>query len=376
MRQKDLQRGRRWDRLRDAIVYGYDWAAGNAVERLALGLSRIGVRVLHCDRLPFHLRGADTELHELEPNLYTFKASVPPSRLNRFPGMTHVHVASLLRQIFGHADALGMEQPVFLYANAGGILVPLCQAMKDRGCLRVFVAMDYTDSLSPNHVGQSDLTVVFSKTAYQRMHARWGEKIHHIPHGINLKPFRNVLASPENPPEVLAENPRPRLGYAGSSADEFLNTRVLRELLERRRDWSFISFHWSREMGGARKAVPLPNAYLLPWQAPEGFARCVSAFDVGFMPYDCSNVVLYNGPPMKLWDYFALGLPVVATPLVHLWEYDGGLVYLGETAKELESAVEKALAEPVDSPLRAKRKQLAEEHSVEALGRILERILS
>jgi len=359
--------------MRDAIIYGYDWEGANAIERVALSLARTGAKVLHCERVASLLRRPDTTLRKLEPGLFTFKPWVFPSRLNRLPGMPGVQGAAVARQILGHARELGLNKPVFLYASAGALLVPLCEAMKEHGCLLAHVAMDYVENLSPKHVGQSDLTLVFSRTAFHRMHARWGEKIRHIPHGVDLRPFRNLCACPEQAPPMLAAIPRPRLGYAGSSANEFLNTRVLGELLERHPEWSFVSFQWKPQSFGMAKATPLPNAHVLPWQAPEEFARHVAAFDVGFMPYDCSNVVLYNGPPMKLWDYFALGLPVVATPLIHLWEYEG-LVYLGETAKELERAVEAALAEPSDSPLRQQRKELAEKHSVEAVGRILESI--
>lgn len=64
----------------------------------------------------------------------------------------------------------------------------------------------------------------------------------------------------------------------------------------------------------------------------------------------------------------------MATPLIHLWEYEG-LVYLGETAAEPENAVQKALSEPVGRPLRQQRRGLAENHSLGTIGSVLERIL-
>lgn len=360
--------------MRDAIVYGHDWESRTAVERVALGLARAGATVLHCDRLCSLLRRPDTRLHELEPRLYTFKPWMLMSRLNRLPGAPRAQARLVAGQILKHARALGLNRPVFFYAEAGPLLDPLCEAMKEQGCLLVHIAMDYSEHLSPRHVGRSDMTLVFSKTAAQRMRARWGEKIHQIPHGVDLRPVRNLPAFADQHSTPLAAIPRPRLGYAGVATGDHVNTRVLGELLRRRPQWHFVSFAWNRGGIPLGPAVPLPNAHILPWQAPEAFAQCVAGFDVGFMPYDCSNVILYNGPPMKLWDYFALGLPAVATPLIHLWEYEG-LVYLGETANELEVAVEKALAEPADSPLRQKRKDLAEKHSVEALGHLLRDLL-
>lgn len=361
--------------MRDAIVYGDDWEAAGATERIALAIARVGGKVVHCDSPNSAIKRLDNQRCELEPNLYTFRPRILASRLNRYPGLARLQGAAVARQILGHAQALGLKDPLFVYTWAGPLLEPLCQAMKAHACALIHAYGDSFEGMEAEHVGQSDLTLVISRTAFHRLRARWDDKIRHVPHGVDLRPFRALRANPEDSPPVLAAIPRPRLGYAGGNAHENLNTRVLRELLERRPEWSFVSFQWRPASFGMTPAVPLPNAHVIPWQAPEPFARCVAAFDVGFMPYDCSNLVLYNGPPMKLWDYFALGLPVVATPLIHLWEYEG-LVYLGETARELERAVETALAEPSDSPLRQKRKELAEKHSVEALGRLLDGIFS
>ncbi|HVB34272.1 MAG TPA: hypothetical protein VNJ52_07890 [Patescibacteria group bacterium] len=360
--------------MRDAIVYGYDWASAGPMERLALTVARAGGRVLHCDAVRSVLKRPDTSLREIELNLFTFTPVILTSRLNRYPKMPQLQGAAVARQILEHARTLGLKNPVFFYGCPGKLFPSLCQAMKAHGCLLVHMYTDSFESVEEKYIDPSDRTVVFSRTAFHRVRARWDEKIFHGFYGIDLGPFRDLRSCPELPPPLLEAVPRPRLGYTGSFAGEFLNTRVLRELFERRRQWHLVSFQWRPEQYGLTPALPLPNAHVLPWQGPEGLARCVAAFDIGLMAYDCSNVVLLNTAPMKLWDYFALGVPVVATPLIDLWEYEG-LVYFGETAKELERAVEAALAEPKDSPLREKRKQEAEKHSMEAFGRALEAIL-
>jgi hypothetical protein len=361
--------------VRDAIVCGYEWGSGTGpVERIAVALARVGAKVLHCGPATSLAKKPDTKLRQIESNLFSFTPWAYAYRLNRIPGFPRMQSDAVTRQILQHARELGLEKPLFIYANLGRMVVPFCETMRNHGCLLVHTRPDYADTLFPVHVEQSDLALVFARALYHRMRAKWGEKIRLGFFGIDLLPFQGVQLDPENPPAVLEKIPRPRLGYVGSYAKDFLNIPVLRELLERRRDWSFISFRGRTQGPSAEPDVPLPNAHLLPWQEPEQFARCTAGFDVGFMPYDCFSTVLFNNPPMKLWDYFALGMPVVATPMLHLWEYEN-LIYLGETARELEAAVEKALAEPPGSSLRQKRMEVAEQHSAESLGRLLERIL-
>jgi hypothetical protein len=92
------------------------------------------------------------------------------------------------------------------------------------------------------------------------------------------------------------------------------------------------------------------------------------------MPYDCANPYNLHCVPLKLFDYFALGMPVASTPIVAIQEY-GGLVYAGGTANELADAISLALRESDDSPKKAKRVAVAREHSVENVSEILRVIL-
>jgi hypothetical protein len=92
------------------------------------------------------------------------------------------------------------------------------------------------------------------------------------------------------------------------------------------------------------------------------------------MPYDCRNERDFNCAPLKLFDYFAAGLPVVSTPIIYLWDM-ADVVFTGDTAAELVGAVESALLEPHDSPKRARRKEIASEHSIENIALLLGRVL-
>jgi hypothetical protein len=93
------------------------------------------------------------------------------------------------------------------------------------------------------------------------------------------------------------------------------------------------------------------------------------------MPYDCLSKKNLYCSPLKLYDYFLRGLPVVSTPILEISDFKD-LVYVGSTAEELSTAVVCALEEPPDSPKRALRKDAARAHSTEAQGKRLEEVLA
>ena len=92
------------------------------------------------------------------------------------------------------------------------------------------------------------------------------------------------------------------------------------------------------------------------------------------MPYDRSHPKNLHCVPLKIFDYFALGMPVVSTPIVAVREY-ADLVYLGATPNEFAEAISFALKEPIDSPKRAKRMTVARDHSIDSLAPMLETML-
>ena len=85
---------------------------------------------------------------------------------------------------------------------------------------------------------------------------------------------------------------------------------------------------------------------------------------VGFMPYRLDDMKNLHCVPLKLFDYFAAGMAVVATPITYLAAHTD-LVYLGRTEHELKAAIEAAFHEPADSSIKRERRAFAERHSIE-----------
>ena len=292
-------------------------------------------------------------------NIYVVRPRHWGHRLNYFPPLEKAQSAALAEQLASLAGKLGLRDPIFFHCNTGR-LRHLCTEMKKR-FFSVYLRLDYYDSDSDYFAQVSDATLAIPRSIFHKLKAKFGAKVKLMPQAVELGLFE-VSSHDAGPARAkLAEIPRPRLGYLGPARDR-LNTPLLLALLREHPQWHMVSI--------GDPAVPLPNAHALPKVDPEGLAGYVREFDVGFLPYDCGNEQWLHCVPLKLFEYFALGLPVVSAPLINLGEYED-LIYFGDTPESMAPAIKAALDEPADSPKRSKRMQVAREHSIESLGRVL-----
>jgi glycosyltransferase involved in cell wall biosynthesis len=349
--------------MRDAIVFsGMSWEAFNVPERISLALAQLGCTVLHCGAPLSVLRHTPRPVREVSPGIHSLHLSFVSSRLNMFPSMPNLQAGMMRRQIQGLARELCLRDPIFFYSPLGEQF-PLCQQMK-RDHFLVHLAMDHIrcDPHYERHVDLSDQTLVIPRSSYHASRAKFGEKVKLIPQSVDFTRLNVAIKSNERESSQLTGIPKPRLGYLGSVQSR-LNLPLLSSVLEAHPDWHFISM-------GSQRAVPLSNAHGLPWVPADELSVLIRSLDVAFLPYNCSDDYQLHCVPLKVFDSFALGIPVVSTPLINLWEYKD-LIYFGDTAQELASAIENALREPPDSPKRAARIEIAKIHSLENLATLL-----
>jgi hypothetical protein len=327
---------------------------------MALALARAGSRVLYCENPVSVLRHSARALTEVETGVFALGLKFVSHRLNSLPVLRQVQARLLANQIVRNARKLGLYDPIFVYPH-GDYCLPLCREFRRRGFRLVHVSMDYELELQIEHARESDLTLSIPQAAYQELHAKFGEKVKLLPQFSAYEDANGATGRRQDPP-VLAMIPRPRLGYLGSITGR-VSVPALAEILTEHPEWHFVSF-------GKTSRLPLSNGHVLPWQSRREASAILDGLDVGFMPYDCSDQKNLHCVPLKLFDYFARGIPVVSTPIVYLRQFDD-LVYLGTTPRELADAISHALAEPLQSPKKARRQAIARKHSIDNLSRLL-----
>ena len=351
--------------LRDAIVFsGWSWETFNVPERTALALAQLGLKVLYVENpiSVFRQKSLGT-LREVDDRIFALRPVFLGSRLQAVPLVAAVQANIVARQILTYKNRLGLRNPLFVYPWMGTFW-SLPAFMKRRGHFAVRIIMDYEELKEVDRLAIADFTLSCQPCALHDAQERFAGRVCIVSQAIDLAAFNNVAAHPE--PKALAAVPRPRLCYVGLANPDRLNVSAVGEIMRRHPLWHFVFF-------GKNTWPGLPNVHALPWTSRNELPAYVQACDVGFMPYKCKERELHANP-LKLLDYFALGKPVVATPIIHLWQYED-LVYRGHSVEQLEGAIFAALAEPINSPKRQRRMEIAKEHSIEKLAEVLRKVL-
>jgi hypothetical protein len=353
----------------DAIVFSsWNWDTFNVPERIALALAGRGWRVLYCGMPVSRFRKPDTSTREVAPGVHAFTPEYLGGKLASLPMLGESQWKSVARQIHEQAKALGFAAPTFIYSHAEGI-EPLCLEMRALGSKLVHICMDYPEPHQYRLIEISNRALVIPPTVYTKLRAKYGDKIESIPQSIYIA---NGTAQPATTPSTTAAPaletvPHPRLGYLGPVWAR-VNLPLMHAVLTAHPKWHFVCF-------GDTTALPLANVHGMEWSRPDELLHYVAGFDVGVMPYDLHDEKNLHCVPLKLFDYFLAGLPVVSTPVLSLTEFSD-LIYFGDTPATFARAIEAALAEEASSAKRSKRTQIALAHSTEALGERLDQVLA
>jgi glycosyltransferase involved in cell wall biosynthesis len=168
---------------------------------------------------------------------------------------------------------------------------------------------------------------------------RLNPNTHFLPGGVDTDHFDPSRVRP--PPPELADLPRPRVGFVGT-IDDRLDVKLLVRcavalpgatiVLVGPIRWHRVDLRPLRSLGNVRFLPPCPHS-----QVP----AIVGAFDVCLIPYRV-NEYTRGLSPVKLYEYLAMGKPVVATNLPYL-RREAAHIRIGETPQEFLAEIRAAL---------------------------------
>jgi len=192
-----------------------------------------------------------------------------------------------------------------------------------------------------------------------------GRTIEVLPTAVDLQLFRRLQSEGFTAPEQLRSIPRPILGYVGGLGPR-IDWELLVDVSHRKPEWNFVFLGGDR-IGAPAALTQRANVFFLETMPYTKALAAMSKFDVATLPMIAHPFSLGNSF-LKLRDYLAHGMPIVATPLpdtMRVAERAPDVLSLAADADAWITAVTAALAEPDSSPLRAARRRYAEEESAE-----------
>ena len=211
----------------------------------------------------------------------------------------------------------------------------------------------------------SEASVCFAASTRLAEHVRelGARKVVVVRHGVDTSVFRPGLI----PPAELSTIPGPRLGYVGR-INEVLDTAALRSIAEARPEWSVVLVgHYSFTDPEKRRQFDsfssLPNVHRFEARPAGEIPNWLCGLDAGLACYDTGSWAAF-GQPIKIYEYLACGLPVIATSIDAVREL-GDIVTACPQDGDWVGAVESALSR-TDSVEFARRLAFAANNSWEA----------
>ncbi|HEY3171056.1 MAG TPA: glycosyltransferase [Thermoanaerobaculia bacterium] len=161
----------------------------------------------------------------------------------------------------------------------------------------------------------ADAVFVVSEPLLDEVRRRRADAVY-LPNGVDFARF----AAPPDPnvvPEEVSRSRargRPSAGYVGALA-RWVDSDLLAALAELRPDWDFFLVGESLDSSFERFERARPaNLHLLGPRPYGAIPSILSAFDAGLIPFR-RGAEGSNASPIKLYEYLAAALPILATPI-------------------------------------------------------------
>lgn len=271
-----------------------------------------------------------------------------------------VDLGQVVRRLGWQLDVLWTYWP-----NSGGLVGRLGERLAVYHCIDDFTAVSYP--LTPaGAIGRMEaelcrkVNLIFARTEGLAAAKRaLNPRTYLLPGGVDTAQF-----DPATMTEVAADVavlPRPRVGFLGT-LDDRVDVALLAACAQRLPEVAFVLAGPVKqhliELSGLQG---LANVYFLPSRPPGEVPATIAGFDVGLIPYR-RNQYTEGLSPLKLYEYLAMGIPVVATDLPYLRREVEHITIAG-TATEFTAAIRQRLGQGVTAEEKRKWREAAEANS-------------
>lgn len=203
-------------------------------------------------------------------------------------------------------DLLFLDTPVYRFA---------LDALRPRRTL--FRLADYTPGFGHTHafidverevVSRADLVMVSALPLIDYARSLGATRVMYVANGVDYRAF----SAPVPPHPALEAIRRPRAIYVGTMR-EWFDFGLIERLVTTHPSLSVVLV--GPDDAARRRLSSAPNLHILGARDHEEVPSLLQSCDVGLIPFDVANHgdLVETVDPLKLHEYLAAGLPVVAT---------------------------------------------------------------
>jgi glycosyltransferase involved in cell wall biosynthesis len=378
---------------RDIVCFSTDWSGDPTSKKHIMSRLARENRVLWIDSIGYrNPRASARDLRRLvrkasdfcrgcrrvAPNLWTLSPPALPFHSNAAARQVNRRLlgASLRRALRG----LGLRDVIswaFL-PNSGLVAGTLGEKLLVYHCVDEFSQFTGVDAaalgeLEADLAARADLVFVSAERLLDTKR-RHNPNTFLVRHGVEVEHFGRALDPATRVPEDLDGGGGPVVGFFGLVAD-WVDLELVRYLALARPGWTLALI--GPVETDAAPVAGLPNVRLLGRRGYAELPRYCKGFDVAILPFVVNELTLAANP-LKLREYLAAGLPVVATAIPEA-ERLAPLVRRASSAQEFLAAIDAVLASGATGP----RPEVAAAMQAESwdgktaeLGGIVERFLA
>lgn len=220
---------------------------------------------------------------------------------------------------------------------------------------------------------QADLTVCTAKVLYQDA-LRYARKAILVPNACDYALFHQVPAPSPNPTlSQYVTGYECVLGYYGCLEAWRLDYELILQLAREKSNWCFVLIgQCSDDSVRCLQDAKLDNIVIWPAQPHHELPHFIATFDIQIIPLKINQITKAMSP-IKLFEYMAVGKPILTPAIPECMEYRSVRTY--HTAEEFIATVESLLRLPPDAEYFHQMKVEAKENTWEKrIEKILENI--
>ena len=215
----------------------------------------------------------------------------------------------------------------------------------------------YIRTLERALLEHADLVLYANRTLMAEEQEWTQVRARYLDHGVDVEHFR--LDKSVSPPQDLADVPGPWIGFFGSLRSYMVDFSLLARVANEIPTAQVVLIGDPQD--SVSQLAEIPNVHLLGYKDYSQIPSYGVHFDVALMPYQDNEWIRYCNP-IKLKEYLALGLQVVATDFPEAHGYAERL-HIARDSDDFVRLVRDCLKAPLTYEQRNKLRKTVENHT-------------